>query len=82
MLQVGQAVTVRVERVFSFGVFVRLPDGTPGYVRWRELTKGGHWDPAKVLAEGQQVEAVVLALPTAGHVTEVSLRPTRPRAPV
>lgn len=78
MLQVGQILTVRVERVLSFGVFVRLPDGSPGYVRWRELTRGGHWDPAKVLVEGQQVEAVVLALPTSDHVAEVSLRRTRP----
>lgn len=74
MVQVGQVVTVRVERVYPFGVFVRLPDGAPGYVRWRELTQGGHWDPAKVVAEGQEVEAVVVALPTERRVTEVSLR--------
>jgi ribosomal protein S1 len=76
--EVGQSVTVRVERVYPFGVFVRLPDGTPGYVRWRDLTRGGHWDPAKLVAVGQEAQAVVVELPVDGRVLEVSLRQVGP----
>lgn len=75
--EVGQTVTVRVERVLPFGVLVRLPDGTPGYIRGREMRVGGHWDPAKMLAVDQQVAAVVVALPTAGQVIELTLKPGR-----
>jgi ribosomal protein S1 len=72
--QIGQTVIVRVERVYPFGVLVRLPDGTPGHVPWRDVTRAGHWDPAKVVAIGQEIEAVVTALPEPGQVLEVSLR--------
>jgi ribosomal protein S1 len=75
--QVGDVVTASVEQVYPFGVFLRLPDGTPGYVRWRDVTRGGHWDPSKVVAVGQEVEATVAALATAGRVMELSLRSSR-----
>jgi ribosomal protein S1 len=71
--QVGQIVMVRVERVTPFGVDVRLRDDTPAYVRWHDLTRGGHWDPKKVVAVGQEVEARVVALATAERVMEVTL---------
>ena len=72
--QIGQIVMVRVERVTPFGVDVRLPDDTPAYVRWHDLTRGGHWDPNKVVAVGQEVKAHVVALPTPERVLEVSFR--------
>ncbi len=75
--EVGQSVIVRVERVYPWGVFVRMPDGSPAYVRWREVTRGGHWDPAKVVAPGQEVEAVIEALPEGSRVTEVRLSAPR-----
>ncbi len=78
--EVGQNVTVRVERVHPWGIFVRLPDGSPAYVRWREVTRGGHWDPAKVVAPGQEVEAVIEALPEGKRVAEVRLNPPRLRS--
>jgi ribosomal protein S1 len=70
--QIGQIVMVRVERVTPVGVNVRLRDDTPAYVRWRDLTRGGHWDPKKVVAVGQEVEARVVALATPERVMEVS----------
>jgi ribosomal protein S1 len=70
--QIGQIVMVRVERVTPVGVNVRLPDDTPAYVPWRDLTRGGHWDPNKVVAVGQELEARVVALPTPERVMEVS----------
>jgi len=70
--QVGQIVMVRVERVTPVGVHVRLRDDTPAYVGWHNLTRGGHWDPNKVVAVGQEVEARVVALATAERVLEVT----------
>ena len=70
--QIGQIVMVRVERVTPFGVDVRLCDDTPAYVRWQDLTRGGHWDPNKVVAVSQEVEARVVALATPERVLEVS----------
>lgn len=52
--------TVTVERVFSFGVFVRLPDGTEGYIRQRELAWDRNVDPRQLLAVGDTFEAAVL----------------------
>jgi signal transduction histidine kinase/predicted RNA-binding protein with RPS1 domain/DNA-binding response OmpR family regulator len=53
-------VTVSVERVFSFGVFVRLPDGTEGYIRQRELAWEKNIDPRQQVAVGDTFEAQVL----------------------
>jgi ribosomal protein S1 len=72
--QVGQVVTVCVERVLPVGMDVRLRDGTPAYVRWRDVTRGGHWDPDKIVAVGQEIEAVVVALATSERVMEVNFR--------
>jgi hypothetical protein len=35
------------------------------------VTRGGHWDPDKIVAVGQEVEAVVVSLPTPERVLEV-----------
>jgi signal transduction histidine kinase/DNA-binding response OmpR family regulator/predicted RNA-binding protein with RPS1 domain len=55
-----ETVKVTVERVFSFGVFVRLPDGTEGYIRQRELTWERNVDPRQLLAVGDLFEEIVL----------------------
>jgi len=56
----SEKVTVTVERVFSFGAFVRLPDGTEGYIRRRELAWERDVDPRQLLAAGDEFEAVAL----------------------
>jgi len=56
----SETVTVTVERVFSFGAFVRLPDGTEGYIRQRELAWERNVDPRQLLAVGDAFEAVLL----------------------
>jgi signal transduction histidine kinase/DNA-binding response OmpR family regulator/predicted RNA-binding protein with RPS1 domain len=73
-----QSVTAQVEQVFPFGVFVRLPDGTPAYVRRRELTQAGNLDPRQSVADGQEIEAVVVALAEPGRKLELSVRRAEP----
>lgn len=76
--RVGQAVTARVDQVFHFGVFVRLPDDTRAYVRKRELTREGDLNPYETLSTGDEIEAVVIALPEKGHHLELSVRRAKP----
>lgn len=58
--QVNQQVEVAVERVLPFGVFVRLPDGAPGYIRRRELDLDADVEPSEVVQEGQRIRAVII----------------------
>lgn len=76
--QVGEVVRARVEEIFHFGVFVQLPDGTPAYVRRRELTLEGTLDPRQVVLEGQEIEAMVILLPERGMKLELSVRQAKP----
>ena len=76
--QVGEVVHAQVEEIFHFGVFVRLPDATPAYVRRRELTLEGTLDPRQVLLEGQEIEAMVILLPERGKKLELSVRQAKP----
>lgn len=71
---IGQLVSGRVERIFPFGVFVRLDGGTRAYIRRRELSWEGDVDPRELLTEGQEIEAVVLQLPEPGRSMELSRR--------
>lgn len=71
-------ITVIVERVHPFGVFVRLQDGTRGYIRRRELTLSGDIDPHDVVAEGDEIKAVVLKRASSGRLTELSRRAALP----
>jgi len=72
--RIGQVVTVQVERVLPFGVFVRLPDGVQAYVRRRELTQAGDLDPRQVVSEGDEIQGVVIALADSGRNMELSVR--------
>lgn len=63
-----------VESVFPFGVFVRAADGTPAYIRRRELTLSGDVDPRTVTHIGDQVRAEVLAPAKDGKLPELSVR--------
>jgi signal transduction histidine kinase/DNA-binding NarL/FixJ family response regulator/predicted RNA-binding protein with RPS1 domain len=76
--QPGQVVIAVAERVLSYGVFARLADGTLAYVRRRELTQAGNVDPQQVVKEGQELRAVILALPEPGQNLELSVRQAEP----
>lgn len=75
---VGEVVNAQVDEIFHFGVFVRLTDGTPAYVRRRELTLEGTLDPRQVVLEGQEIEAMVILLPERGRKLELSVRQAKP----
>lgn len=75
---VGQSVHVVVDKVFPFGVFVRLADGTSAYIRRRELSWASSLEPREFVHEGQVVDAVVVNLPQPEHRMELSLRATLP----
>lgn len=57
---VNQQVEAIVERILSFGVFVRLEDGASAYIRRRELDLDADVDPNEVVHEGEKISAVVL----------------------
>lgn len=74
----GQLVEAVVERVVSYGVFAHLRDGTPAFVRPRELTLAGNVDPQQVVCPGQELRAVVIALPQGAQRLELSVRQAEP----
>ncbi|MBM3298840.1 MAG: S1 RNA-binding domain-containing protein [Deltaproteobacteria bacterium] len=74
----GEQVTVTVERILPFGVFVRLEDGKEGYIRRRELSASGDIDPREVVSEGREIKAIVVELPEPGRTLELSHRATLP----
>ena len=69
----SKRVTVTVENVFSFGVFVRLPDGTEGYVRRRELAWEKNADPRQLVAVGDTFEAEILPQSESGEGRRLEL---------
>ena len=73
---VNQQVEATVERVLPFGVFVRLEDGTPAYIRRRELDLDADVDPTQVVHEGESIKALILDLGEQGKHMELSRRAT------
>ena len=71
-----QWLEVAVEHVLSFGVFVRLPDGTKGYIRKRELDLDADVDPAEVVQVGQKIQAVIIKTGKEETSIELSRRAT------
>lgn len=75
--EVGQRVTGAVKRLVEFGAFVELEPGVEGLVHVSELswtTRVSH--PSEVLAEGQEVEVVVLSVDPSTRRVSLSLRAT------
>lgn len=72
------AVRCIVERIFPFGVFVRLDDGAQGYIRRRELTLSGDTDPREVVSKHQAIQAVVIGPASHGKTVGLSVRATLP----
>lgn len=74
--RLGQQVAGRIEKLLSYGVFVRLEDGAQAYIRRRELTWAGNIDPHELWQEGQKIEGKVLKLAEPGQCLELSHRAT------
>lgn len=75
---VGQWVTVTVEKILPYGVFVRLADGTRAYIRRRELSLEGDKYPQEIVSEGQTLRAKVLNLAEGDRLLELTVRATQP----
>ncbi len=74
----GQRVQARVETILDFGVFVRLPDETKGYIRLRELSWVPEQDPASIVLPGQEFLVEVTVPESPGRTLECSRRLTLP----
>lgn len=64
---VGERVLAVIDGIFPFGVFVRLEDGSPGYIRLRELSLEGDARGLTAFQVRQQIPAIVLETPGEGH---------------
>ncbi len=73
-----QQVEATVEQVLPFGVFVRLADSTPAYIRRRELDLDPHTAPETVVKEGETISATVISLAEGGRHMELSRRAVLP----
>jgi small subunit ribosomal protein S1 len=73
----GQLVSGRVAHVAKFGAFVVLEPGVEGLVHLSELAEGEFGDPANVVSEGQEVQALVLSVEPERHRLSLSLRQVR-----
>jgi signal transduction histidine kinase/predicted RNA-binding protein with RPS1 domain/DNA-binding response OmpR family regulator len=71
--KINQQVSVLVERIFPFGIFVRLKNGSQGYIRRRELDFDTDVDPTQIVREGEEITAVVFNL-GGGNRIELSRR--------
>lgn len=74
--RINQKVDAVVERILPFGVFVRLPDGSPGYIRRRELDLDADVEPDEIVKIGQKIQAVVIRTEDGGNHIELSRRAT------
>ena len=61
-----------VERVETFGVFVRLGPGQTGLIPNAELVAGRGADPRKAFPAGSEVKVVVLAIEEGGRRIRLS----------
>lgn len=70
--------SVVVEKVFPFGIFVKLADGRRGYIRRREMSWEGDLDPRELVRVGQEIEALPLNTDLAVETMLLSYRATLP----
>ncbi len=75
---IGQQLEVVIENVLPYAVFVRLEDGSTGYIHRRDVAWGGIRDPREVVHAGQVVPAIVMELPTSERSLRLSLKDTTP----
>ena len=69
---------VTVENLLPYGVFVRLENGTKGYIRRREMSWAGDVDPRQLVKVNQQIEAVFINNPEDHRKVELSHKLTLP----
>jgi small subunit ribosomal protein S1 len=74
----NRTVSATVEQIYPFGVFVRLQDGTPAYIRRRELGLDADVDPSQVVHEGDTITAVIVGQSETGKRLELSRRAALP----
>lgn len=73
-----QQVVATVESTYSFGAFVRLPDGDRAYIRRREASLSGDADPRDLFPLGKPVKAIVIELAGPDRMLELSVRQAKP----
>lgn len=81
MPRVGERVECTVEKIFPFGVFARLDNGAPAFIRRRELTLAGDIDPRRALVDGRPLERgrrlrAAVSRPAGAGKLELSVRAT------
>ena len=69
----SEVLDVTVEQIFPFGVFVRLPDGTQGYIRRRELALDADVNPTEVTHIGTKIKATIINSDESGKDKDVEL---------
>lgn len=74
----GQLVEGKIEKVFPYGVFVRLDHNIRAYIRRRELSLTGDCEPRQIVQIGQMIKGVISALPCSGRILELSHKATLP----
>ena len=73
---IGCRVTVTVESIFDFGIFVRLDNGARGYIRRRNLSLSGEDHPSKTVSKGQFIFVEVIEPANDDRILELSLKDT------
>ncbi|MEE9541839.1 MAG: S1 RNA-binding domain-containing protein [Candidatus Bipolaricaulota bacterium] len=74
---VGARVKGEIVSVTDFGAFVQLEQDIEGLIHVSELSWGYPEKPAEVVAEGDELEVVVLSCDEAAHRVSLSLRRTQ-----
>jgi signal transduction histidine kinase/DNA-binding response OmpR family regulator/predicted RNA-binding protein with RPS1 domain len=75
MTHIGQMAEVIIDHIYSHGVFVYLKNTqTKAYIRRRELTLSRNINPINTFHPGEELNAIVIALPSEGRLLELSVR--------
>jgi small subunit ribosomal protein S1 len=70
----GQIVRGTVAHLAKFGAFVEVEPGVEGLIHVSELADGDYGDPSNIVAEGQEVEVLVLNVEPDRHRLGLSLK--------
>lgn len=59
---IGQKVKGNVNKIVSFGAFIKLEDGLVGLLHKSEMSVDGKSDPSAVLSINQEIEAEIMSI--------------------
>ncbi|MDE5886507.1 MAG: S1 RNA-binding domain-containing protein [Muribaculaceae bacterium] len=59
---IGQKVKGKVDKIVSFGAFIKLKDGLVGLLHKSEMSVDGKSDPSAVLSINQEIEAEITSI--------------------